>query len=177
MPYKDPAKRRAKALERYYADTITNKARALEWRKANPEAWQSIQQRYNESRFRVQPVVPDFKKIILAQKSRDYRIEQFAKYTLSRVRRRAAELGVPFDVGPEDFNVPSKCPVLGIVLTFGGGQRDSAPSVDRIVPAKGYVKGNVRIISMKANRIKNDATVEELQLVLEDLRRLHGRSE
>ena len=44
------------------------------------------------------------------------------------------------------------------------------PSLDRIDGAKGYVKGNVRVISHRANMLKNDATIEELELVLKDLR-------
>jgi hypothetical protein len=47
-----------------------------------------------------------------------------------------------------------------------------SPSLDRIDPSKGYVKGNVRVISARANLLKNDATVGELTLVLEDLREI-----
>jgi hypothetical protein len=33
------------------------------------------------------------------------------------------------------------------------------------VPAKGYVKGNVAVISTRANRIKSNATYKEIQMV------------
>lgn len=46
-----------------------------------------------------------------------------------------------------------------------------SPSLDRIDSSKGYVKGNVRVISARANMLKNNATVEELTLVLKDLKR------
>lgn len=46
------------------------------------------------------------------------------------------------------------------------------PSVDRIIPELGYTKGNVRVISNRANLLKNNASIEEIELVLEDLRRL-----
>jgi hypothetical protein len=52
----------------------------------------------------------------------------------------------------------------------GGYQSDGSPSLDRIDPKKGYVKGNVAVISYKANRIKQDATPEELEAVASWLR-------
>jgi hypothetical protein len=35
-----------------------------------------------------------------------------------------------------------------------------------MVPSLGYVPGNIRVISMRANRIKTDATADELRAVL-----------
>lgn len=52
----------------------------------------------------------------------------------------------------------------------GPGPRDGSPTLDRIVPDKGYVRENVWVISGRANRIKNDATIEELELIAEALR-------
>ena len=55
------------------------------------------------------------------------------------------------------------CPVLGIPLVIGEGAcSDNSPSIDRIIPELGYVKGNIKVISRRANRIKNDATPDEL---------------
>ena len=83
------------------------------------------------------------------------------------IRHRAKKLGVPFDLKRGDLVWPNECPILGIPLTYHSGKkaRDDAPSVDRIVPSLGYVVGNVQVISARANRIKNDATVEELQKI------------
>ncbi len=61
------------------------------------------------------------------------------------------------------------CPILHIKLTHDGN-RDHSPSLDRIIPQKGYVKGNVQVISLRANRIKSDATLEELERIVENLR-------
>lgn len=47
-----------------------------------------------------------------------------------------------------------------------------SPSLDRLDSSKGYVKGNVRVISKRANQLKNNATVEEMRMVLADLIRL-----
>lgn len=94
-----------------------------------------------------------------------------------RVKSRAKRNGVPFDLDYEDIVIPPRCPVLGIPINPNHGRRGyfpDSPSLDRIHPRNGYVKGNVRVISARANLLKNDARVEELEAVLEDLRRIHG---
>ena len=64
----------------------------------------------------------------------------------------------------EDIVIPKKCPVLGIRLRqWRGYPRPSSPSLDRIVPRKGYVPGNVCVISHRANMLKGDATWSELK--------------
>lgn len=81
-------------------------------------------------------------------------------------RRRATELGLPFDITPADVVIPEVCPVLGIPLAAGSGSAcDSSPSLDRIVPSLGYVKGNIAVMSFRANALKRDATAEELRKV------------
>lgn len=96
---------------------------------------------------------------------------------LVRTKSRAKRLGLPFDLTLDDIVVPDVCPVLGIPLVCGsggrGGRMDS-PSIDRIDPALGYVRGNVRIISNRANTLKNNASLAELEMVLTDLRNLKG---
>lgn len=58
---------------------------------------------------------------------------------------------------------PKKCPVFGIKLvTSKGGPTDWSPSIDRIVPSKGYVPGNIQVISMLANKMKQNATPKQL---------------
>lgn len=79
-------------------------------------------------------------------------------------RRRAREKGLPFNISPHDVIVPQYCPVLGIELVMGTGvSHDASPTLDKIVPDKGYTKGNVVVVSNRANRIKSDATVDELR--------------
>jgi hypothetical protein len=69
----------------------------------------------------------------------------------------------------KDVSVPDVCPVLGIPLKVvsGKGFTDNSPSLDRIVPSLGYVPGNVVVISMRANRIKSDASLAELKKIVE----------
>lgn len=89
---------------------------------------------------------------------------------LTAKRNNALQKGIPFDLTISDlYPLPKTCPVLGIPLSYGGGHgaADDSMALDRIDPSKGYVKGNVVMVSQRANRIKNDATPEELQKVAE----------
>ena len=99
---------------------------------------------------------------------------------LSRCKYRAKQSGLFFNLTKDDVVIPEFCPVLGIKLRQmlideepKKGYHPKAPSLDRIIPELGYVKGNVRVISARANLLKNDATISELELVLQDLTRLH----
>lgn len=90
-----------------------------------------------------------------------------AGYLLRRAAARAKERGIPFTITAVDVVVPATCPVLGIPLAFGGREgRDNSPTIDRTIPTEGYVPGNVRVISYRANRIKTDATLAELQALV-----------
>ena len=99
---------------------------------------------------------------------------------LSRCKYRAKQRGISFNLTKDDIVIPKFCPVLGIEIRQilideepKKGYHPNAPSLDRIIPELGYVKGNVRVISARANLLKSDATVSELELVLQDLKRLH----
>ena len=79
-------------------------------------------------------------------------------------KKRAKRKGLPFALVPEDIVIPKVCPVLGIELVFGTGKlHDASPTIDRIIPEKGYVKGNIAVMSHKANRIKCHSTLSELK--------------
>lgn len=82
---------------------------------------------------------------------------------------RAKQKGLPFDLAITDIVIPEKCPMLGITLVQGDGKlHDSSPTLDRQIPERGYVKGNVRVISYKANRAKNNLTLEEMKLMVQN---------
>lgn len=95
------------------------------------------------------------------------------KAHLNAIRCRAKANGIPFDLTLEDLVIPTLCPALCIPLNTHWGSadrkdtKDNSPSVDRIVPSLGYVKGNTRIISYRANRIKTDASKDEILMVYE----------
>jgi hypothetical protein len=79
---------------------------------------------------------------------------------------RAKKLGIEFTITPADIIIPERCPALGIPLVVSsGGPNDGSPSLDRLRPERGYVPGNVFVISHLANRIKNKSTPEQLTAV------------
>ena len=85
-----------------------------------------------------------------------------ARGILSRAKKTARIRGRAFDLHEEDICIPEFCPVLGIPLERGIKKLcDSSPSIDRIDSSRGYVRGNVAIISLRANMIKNCGTAEE----------------
>lgn len=103
--------------------------------------------------------------------------EDVPRKILWRIRNRAKTAGIPFDLELEDIIVPEVCPVLGIkieTIIGGGANQYGSPSMDRIYPDRGYVKNNVRVISNRANLLKSDATIEELEAVLADLKELYN---
>lgn len=92
--------------------------------------------------------------------------EQIVMRMIYSARRRAAASGLECSIGPDDVEIPITCPVLGIRLEIGdNGRTDASPSLDRRDNRRGYVRGNVFVISMRANRIKTDANADELARV------------
>lgn len=80
----------------------------------------------------------------------------------SRARQRAARRGLPFNLRVGDVIVPTVCPALGLPIVIGQMRSPSSPSLDRIQPGLGYIRGNTRVISDKANRLKGALDVEGL---------------
>lgn len=88
----------------------------------------------------------------------------FIRNALGQAKKRAKQKGIDFDITYDDIIQNTHCPYLGIELTetLGQGIVWSNKSLDRIDNTKGYVKGNVEVISWKANSIKSNATIDEL---------------
>lgn len=93
------------------------------------------------------------------------------EYGLWKVaQRRAHKRGIIFNITHEDINIPKVCPLLGIPLYRSKGRlfHDNSPSLDRIIPELGYVKGNIQVISFRANRIKCNASLEEIKTLVQN---------
>ena len=87
---------------------------------------------------------------------------------LMHAKGRASKASLPIDIDHLDIVIPTKCPVLGIKLRRNKKrQADNSATLDRINPELGYVKGNIWVISQRANRIKNDASINELERLYE----------
>lgn len=79
--------------------------------------------------------------------------------------------GLEFDLTVDDIKIPDACPVFGTPFVVGTGRAhpDSA-SLDRVDSSKGYVRDNIWVISWRANKLKSDATLQELEALCAALR-------
>jgi hypothetical protein len=91
---------------------------------------------------------------------------------LQGARSRARKGGYACTITEDDVVIPEFCPLLGVKLERGAGVGNkgaASPSLDKIVPALGYVPGNVWVISHRANTLKGNATLQELKMLVERL--------
>ena len=85
-------------------------------------------------------------------------------------RQRAKKFSIEFSISPADFDIPKVCPLRGLPFRVGNRQpTDDSPTLDRKDPRLGYVKGNVWVISHKANRLKGTFTPNELKTFCENV--------
>ena len=128
-------------------DPEYQRTRQARWRAENPEAW-------------------------AAQKKRSYdaRSERYRKnpafYLWRTARSRAKQNGQAFEIEPSDVVIPDFCPITGEPIDVLNSNYQNGASIDRVINHLGYVKGNVRVISRKANRLKQDATLEQIERIL-----------
>src|SRR5688572_28502973 len=79
-------------------------------------------------------------------------------------KRRAKARGLEFNLSVDDVVIPDLCPVLGIPLVRGDGRwTDNSPSLDRVDNSKGYTPDNICVISRRANTLKTNASLTELE--------------
>lgn len=93
-------------------------------------------------------------------------------YLLSSAKTRCKKSGLEFNVSIESIEIPERCPLLGVTLDYrmSSEYNPNRASIDRIDSSKGYVAGNVWVISLRANRIKSDATPDELEAIAKKTR-------
>lgn len=151
MPYKDPEKRKA-----YEKANLPRRAEYLrKYLKTHPEKRREYARRYHKK-------FPEFR-------------------LFDAARQRARKAGLEFTITRKDVKIPAVCPYLGIPIKLdasktGGdwGGNPNSPSLDRIDSTKGYEKGNVEVISWRANALKKDATPEELMKIAARFMDIHG---
>lgn len=139
-------------------------ARIRAWQISNPDKRKATLKRHYENN-----------KSSLKIAQQKYRRDRPQKYLYSLAKRRAAKLGREFSIELADIIVPSECPLLNIPINSYSEHQDFRPSVDRIDSSKGYVKGNVQVISFKANRLKNNSCGDELLCLAINLLKFEGK--
>jgi hypothetical protein len=118
----------------YEANKEKHKAKTKLWQQANPEKVKAIQRK--------------------SRSSNDPR------RLLRLVKARARVKNIDFNLEISDMVIPAVCPYLKTPFVYG--DKNTGMSVDRIDNSKGYIKGNIEIISVQANRMKNIASFTEL---------------
>lgn len=94
------------------------------------------------------------------------------KLMLREARGRAKEGGYPCTITEADIHIPDRCPLLDLELRRGVKvSGPCSPTLDKIRPELGYVPGNVWVISRRANAIKHDASLEEIERLAYNLRK------
>lgn len=91
---------------------------------------------------------------------------------LANAKMRSKRSGVPCTIDVLDIMglVVDTCPLLGLPLIYATGKiHDNSPTLDRKIGERGYTKDNIAVISHRANRLKSDSTIEELQTLLNNL--------
>ena len=156
MPIKDIEKRKEVARKRYWRNPEKHRKAALNWYKAH---------RTKVSERRKKRYIKNHEEI-LAKRKIDRKLNA-TRILLNKAKVRAREQNLPFNIDLSDIIVPKVCPVLGIKLKRGIGKATSnSPTLDKVISKLGYIKGNVRIISWRANRLKSDATLDELKAII-----------
>ena len=98
---------------------------------------------------------------------RAYRQKNPEKYLWMAAKERAKKYGHEFTILQEHVIIPLLCPVLGLpLLKSTNCFKDWSPSIDRIDNTRGYTPDNIVVVSFRANRIKSDATLRDLEMVL-----------
>lgn len=114
-------------------------------------------------------------RVKLRENYKSYRRAEPERLLLSNAKQRARRMGLDFDLTEDDIHIPARCPFLGIELRCNDGQpKNDSPSLDRIDPSMGYVKGNTRVISHLANRAKSNLSAGQLELMATNILRERG---
>ncbi len=153
---------RTRGSQRYSKNPELELARSKKWFADHPERTKELRQ-----------------KAYHLYKNKDVPSNRREAKLYSAAKKRATAKNWDFTIEVEDVIIPEFCPVLGIPLiskpveTGGrGNATDNSPSLDRIDSAKGYIKGNIAVISWKANAIKHNGTAEEHRLIADYIDRM-----
>lgn len=145
------------------------------WRAANAEKVRAEKRKWaTENPERVKA-----SKKASRERNRPYWANYFATHLETRkqalfagTKARAKRTGIPFDLVFSDIVWNEVCPVLGIPINYELKARkrgDDSPSLDRTRPELGYTKGNVVVMSWRANWIKTNSTIDEVAKLMDYL--------
>lgn len=131
----------------------------VKWANATEEEKQERRRKCNEQTAKTKPWLTRRKR-------------RPAAYLFNIAKQRCKRTGTEFSITVDEILVPEFCPLLGVRLDSYSESMDFHPSLDRIDPKKGYISGNVWVVSHRANRIKSDANADELITIGKRLKEL-----
>ena len=150
--------------KKYYEEN--KEAIAAYGKKYREENKEAVAERKKKYREKNKEAIRESNKKYREENS-DLNSDKFFQFRLNGLKGRAKSGGKEFNLDVEYLRTiypeDGKCPALGI--KFELGKRDTTPSLDRIDNSRGYVKGNVQWVSVKANCIMYNATPKEVMKV------------
>jgi len=160
-----PKGKRSSQLQAYHDKEHTAKEKAAQSKKMK-SWWNKNKDRINKKRRKRNRIDP---KWVAKRQARDKATEKAypERKMFVGAKGRAKKRGIEFNITYDDIlPFPTHCPVLGLLLRKGIRTNDPhSYSLDRIDNSKGYIKGNVVVMSFRANRLKGDASLDELVLL------------
>lgn len=153
-----------------HASPAERKAYKRSWDIANRDKLRALNTKWNNSdigRIRRREWQIKNKEKALASREKYRRSKRGIVTTMlcnARKQRRACDISAAdiFRIWPLD----DRCPVLGVPFGFAP-RHPYRPSLDRFDSSLGYTKDNISVISWRANKLKNDATLSELRALVD----------
>ncbi len=120
--------------------------------------------RKNENRNKNRKIYGRLPSDITKSKNENMTLESFCRKRLNAAKIRASKKGIPFDLDVDWYieNMEKGCSVTGVKLDRKGTKSVNTPSIDQIIPSKGYTKENCRIVSYWYNTAKNAFSDEQV---------------
>jgi len=132
-------------------------------------SWRANRIKSTASLLEMKKVITSFgSKVTLISAHRSLNTTSYIDGLWRSAKKRAKQKGMEFSISRRNIIVPNVCPILGIDIDHGDGVfTDNSPSIDRIDNSVGYVPSNIRVISRRANTLKNNASLEEYSKIYE----------
>ncbi len=168
--------------------------RVRRWRKANPEKYRAQRRRNYKTNAKLRERERERGKAYRASEAgkakrkatrEKNRTRENALSSAARKRRhakdpraimlyaakqRAKRDGLEFAIQIDDVSIPQTCPLLGVALSVNQDTAGpNSPTLDRIFNDRGYVRGNVIVVSYAANRCKGGLRARDLALIARNL--------
>ena len=92
---------------------------------------------------------------------------------LNSAKVRANKNNLKFNITINDIIISEICPAIGIKIYKAGKEATyNSPALDKIIPSKGYVKGNVEVISHRGNNLKTSMNLKEITMLVKYLKKM-----